>query len=30
MDMDDRNRFERLTETLGEHCSIVELARVKR
>ena len=28
MDMDDRNRFERLTETLGEHCSIVELARV--
>ena len=28
MDMDDRNRFERLTETLGEHCGIVELARV--
>ncbi len=28
MEMDDKNRFERLTETLGEHCSIVELARV--
>jgi DNA polymerase-3 subunit delta len=28
MDMEDKNRFERLTETLGEHCSIVELARV--
>ena len=28
MDMDDRNRFERLTETLGEHCAMVELARV--
>jgi DNA polymerase III subunit delta len=28
MDMDDRNRFERLTETLGEHCGMVELARV--
>jgi len=28
MDMDDKNRFERLTETLGEHCSMVELARV--
>jgi DNA polymerase-3 subunit delta len=28
MEMDDKNRFERLKETLGEHCSIVELARV--
>jgi DNA polymerase-3 subunit delta len=28
MEMDDRNRFERLQETLGEHCGIVELARV--
>jgi DNA polymerase-3 subunit delta len=28
MDMDDKNRFERLQETLGEHCGIVELARV--
>jgi DNA polymerase-3 subunit delta len=28
MEMDDRNRFERLTETLGEHCAMVELARV--
>lgn len=28
MDMDDKNRFERLTETLGEHCAMVELARV--
>jgi DNA polymerase-3 subunit delta len=28
MDLDDKNRFERLTETLGEHCGIVELARV--
>ncbi len=28
MDMDDKNRFERLNETLGEHCGIVELARV--
>jgi DNA polymerase-3 subunit delta len=28
MEMDDKNRFERLTETLGEHCSMVELARV--
>ncbi len=25
MDMDDKNRFERITETLGEHCGIVEL-----
>ncbi|MGA7858145.1 MAG: DNA polymerase III subunit delta, partial [Terracidiphilus sp.] len=28
MEMDDKNRFERLSETLGEHCGIVELARV--
>jgi DNA polymerase III subunit delta len=28
MEMDDRNRFERITETLGEHCGVVELARV--
>jgi DNA polymerase-3 subunit delta len=28
MDMDDKNRFERLRETLGEHCGVVELARV--
>jgi DNA polymerase-3 subunit delta len=28
MEMDDKNRFERLTETMGEHCGIVELARV--
>jgi DNA polymerase III subunit delta len=28
MDLDDKNRFERITETLGEHCSIIELARV--
>jgi DNA polymerase III subunit delta len=28
MDMDDKNRFDRLTETLGEHCGMVELARV--
>ena len=28
MEMDDKNRFERLNETLGEHCGIVELARV--
>jgi DNA polymerase-3 subunit delta len=28
MDMDDKNRFERLSETLGEHCGMVELARV--
>jgi DNA polymerase-3 subunit delta len=28
MDLDDKNRFERLTETLGEHCGMVELARV--
>ena len=28
MDLDDKNRFERLTETLGVHCGMVELARV--
>ncbi|MGO8759559.1 MAG: DNA polymerase III subunit delta [Terracidiphilus sp.] len=28
MDLDDKNRFERLRETLGQHCGIVELARV--
>jgi DNA polymerase-3 subunit delta len=28
MEMDDKNRFERLTETLGTHCGMVELARV--
>jgi DNA polymerase-3 subunit delta len=28
MDMDDKNRFDRLNETLGEHCGMVELARV--
>ena len=28
MDMDDKSRFERLNETLGEHCGMVELARV--
>jgi DNA polymerase III subunit delta len=30
MDMDDKNRFERLAETLGEHCGMVELARVSQ
>ncbi len=30
MELDDKNRFERLTETLGEHCGMVELARVER
>jgi DNA polymerase-3 subunit delta len=28
MELDDKNRFERLTETLGAHCGMVELARV--
>jgi len=27
MEMDDKRHFERLTETLGEHCGMVELAR---
>jgi DNA polymerase III subunit delta len=28
MDMEDKTKFERLRETLGDHCAIVELARV--
>jgi DNA polymerase-3 subunit delta len=28
MDMDDKNRYERLRETLGEWCGVIELARV--
>jgi DNA polymerase-3 subunit delta len=28
MEMDDKNRYERIKETLGEHCGLVELARV--
>jgi DNA polymerase III subunit delta len=28
MELDDKNRFERLTETLGQHCGMLELARV--
>jgi DNA polymerase-3 subunit delta len=28
MEMDEKNRFERLTETLGSYCGMVELARV--
>ena len=28
MEMEDKNRYDRLQETLGEHCGIVELARV--
>jgi DNA polymerase-3 subunit delta len=28
IELDDRNRYERLKETLGEHCGMVELARV--
>ena len=28
MELDDKNRFERLSETLGDHCGMVELARV--
>jgi DNA polymerase-3 subunit delta len=28
MEMDDKNRFERLNETLGEHCGVIELTRV--
>ncbi len=27
MDLDDKNRYERLSETLGAHCGMVELAR---
>jgi DNA polymerase-3 subunit delta len=29
MDMEDKTKFERLRETLGDHCGIVELARVE-
>jgi len=29
MEMEDKTKFERLRETLGDHCSIVELARVE-
>ncbi len=29
MDMDDKNKFDRLRETLGDHYAIVELARVE-
>ncbi len=29
MEMDDKNKFERLRETLGEHYALVELARVE-
>jgi DNA polymerase-3 subunit delta len=29
MEMEDKTKFERLRETLGEHCGIVELARVE-
>jgi DNA polymerase-3 subunit delta len=28
IDMEDKSKYERLTETLGEHCGMVELARV--
>ena len=28
MDLDDKNRYERIMETLGEHCGMIELARV--
>ena len=28
MEIDDKNRYERLTETLGQHCGMVELAHV--
>ncbi len=28
MDFEDKNRYERLSETLGEYCGMVELARV--
>jgi len=28
MELDDKNRYERLSETLGEYCGMVELARV--
>lgn len=28
MELDDKNRFDRIRETLGEHCGVIELARV--
>jgi DNA polymerase-3 subunit delta len=28
MEMDDKNRFDRIRETLGEHCGTIELSRV--
>src|SRR6516164_4072365 len=28
MEMDDKNRFDRIQETLGEHCGVIEMARV--
>jgi DNA polymerase-3 subunit delta len=28
MEMDDKNRFDRIRETLGEHCGMIELSRV--
>jgi DNA polymerase III subunit delta len=28
MELDDKNRFDRIQETLGEHCSVIEMARV--
>lgn len=29
MEMEDKNKFERIRETLGDHCGMVELARVE-
>ena len=29
MDMTDKERYERIRETLGQYCAIVELARVE-
>src|SRR5579863_6176625 len=29
MDLQDRDRFERIRDTLGDHCGIIELARVE-
>jgi len=28
MELDDKNRFDRIQETLGEHCAVIEMARV--
>jgi DNA polymerase-3 subunit delta len=28
MEMDDKNRFDRIQETLGEYCGVIEMARV--